>query len=169
LTNKQTGTFRLRPSTPEDAEAIALVQVRSFQAGFVQIHSPEALQALDPAPRVPLWREREAFVAEDAGGVVGVIQEGPSDEEHVGEIYRLFVAPECWGTGVAQALMSRASERLQAAGFDEALLWVHADNPRARRFYEAEGWRHDGAEKDQESLGDSVTLLCYRTRLADPT
>jgi GNAT superfamily N-acetyltransferase len=165
LTSKQIRRFRLRPSTPEDAEAIATVQVRSFQAGFVNVHSPEALRRLDPAPRVPLWRERQALVAEDAGGVVGVIQEGPSDEEQAGEIYRLFVAPECWGTGVAQALMSCACEHLKAAGFGEALVWVHADNPRARRFYEAKGWRHDGVEKDQESLGRPVRLLCYRTHL----
>jgi GNAT superfamily N-acetyltransferase len=163
LTSKQ-GTFRLRPSTPEDAEAIARVQVRSFQAGFVHIHSPEALRTLEPAPRVPLWREREAFVAEDGGGVVGVIQEGPSDEEHVAEIYRLFVAPEWWGTGVAQALLKGACARLKAAGFNEALLWVHADNPRARAFYEAQGWRQHGAEKAEERLGQPVTLLCYRTR-----
>jgi GNAT superfamily N-acetyltransferase len=165
LTSEQIGRLRLRPSTPEDAEAIATVQVRSFQAGFVNVHPPEVLRTLDPAPRVPLWRERQAVVAEDAGGVVGVIQEGPSDEEHVGEIYRLFVVPEHWGTGVAHALMSRACRQLKAAGFDEALLWVHVDNPRARRFYETEGWRHNGTEKRQESLGRSVRLLCYRTRL----
>lgn len=165
MTSKQIRRFRLRPSTPEDAEAIATVQVRSFQAGFVNVHPAEALRALDPAPRVPLWRERQALVAEDAGRVVGVIQEGPSDEEQAGEIYRLFVDPESWGTGVAQALMRRACEQLRAAGFDEALLWVHADNLRARRFYEAEGWRHDGAEKEQESLGQLVKLLCYRAPL----
>ena len=32
--------------------------------------------------------------------------------------------------------MERALVQLRAAGFHEALLWVHEDNPRARRFYE---------------------------------
>ena len=154
--------IRIRPSVPEDAEAIADVQVRSFQAGLIGIHSAEALAALDPAPRVPLWRERSAFVAEDEEGVAGLVQVGPSDEEGVGEIYRLFVAPERWGKGVGQALMRHAREQLRSAGSDQALLWVHAGNRRARRFYEAGGWRHDGAAKDQEALGHLVRLLCYR-------
>jgi GNAT superfamily N-acetyltransferase len=119
--SKQIDRFRLRPSTPDDAEAIAIIQVSSFQAGFVNLHTPESLRTLDPAPRVPLWREREALVAEDAEQVVGVIQEGPSDEEQIEEIYRLFVDPDYWGTGAAQALLSRACDQLRAAGFGEAL------------------------------------------------
>jgi GNAT superfamily N-acetyltransferase len=161
----RTGKFRLRLCSPADAEAVASVQVRSFQAGYADVHTPDALLTLDPAPRVELWRERQALVAEDSAGIVGVIQEGPSDEVGVGEIYRLFVAPERWGTGVAQALMKHALERLRAAGCEQAVLWVHAANPRARRFYEAGGWRHDGEEKEQESLGQRVTLLCYRLQI----
>lgn len=161
----RTSDFRLRPCAPEDAEAIAAIQVRSFQAGFADVHPLAALLKLDPAPRVQPWRDRQAVIAEDREGIVGVIQDGPSDEEGVGEIYRLFVAPERWGTGVAQALMSCSLEQLRTAGFEEALLWVHADNPRARHFYEAEGWKFDGAEKDQERLGQPVTLLSYRTQI----
>lgn len=157
----------VRPSTPEDAEAIAFVQVRSFQAGLAGLRPAEALAALDPAPRVPLWRERDALVAvDDAERVMGVVEVGPSDEEQVGEVYRFFVHPERWGRGVGQALMRSALEQFRAAGFAEALLWVEADNRRARRFYEAGGWRSDGEEKDQESSGGVVKLVCYRMTLS---
>lgn len=159
------GEFRLRPAAPEDAEMIADVQVRSFQVGLVDVHPLGELLSATPTSRIPLWREREARVAEDVGGVVGVVQHGPSDEERAGEIYRLFVAPERWGTGVAQALMLSARERLRTEGFETALLWVHANNPRARCFYESEGWQFDGTEKHQESPDGPVTLLCYRIDL----
>ena len=154
----------IRPSVPDDAEAIAAVQVSSFQVGLADVHSAEALATLDPAPRIPLWRERDTLVAEDEQGIVGVAEVGPSDEERVGEIYRFFVAPERWGEGVGQALMARALEQLRASGL-EALLWVHADNRRARRFYEAGGWRLDGAEKEQEPFGRPVKMVLYRILL----
>ncbi len=152
----------IRRSVPDDAEAIAAVQVSSFRVGLADVHPAEALVTLDPAPRIPLWRQRNALVAEDERGIVGVVEVGPSDEERVGEIYRFFVAPERWGEGVGQALMARALEQLRARGLLEALLWVHADNLRARRFYEAGGWRLDGAEKEQEAFGRPVNMVLYR-------
>ena len=155
----------IRPSVPDDAEAIAAVQVSSFKVGLADVHPAEALATLDPAPRIPLWRERDALVAEDEQGIVGVAEVGPSDEERVGEICRFFVAPDRWGGGVGQALMARALEELRASGFLEALLWVHADNRRARRFYEAGGWRLDGAEKEQEPFGRPVKVVLYRIPL----
>jgi GNAT superfamily N-acetyltransferase len=153
---------RVRPSVPDDAEAIAAVQVRSFRAGWADLYPAEDLDALDPAPRVPLWRERSALVALDGDEVVGVVEVGPSDEQAVGEIYRFFVDPAHWGRGVAQALLQSGVEQLRAAGFAEALLWVHAGSARARRFYEASGWRPDGAEKELDTLGRPATFVCYR-------
>jgi GNAT superfamily N-acetyltransferase len=159
--------IRLRPSVPADAEAIATVQVRSAQVGFADFRPAEALATLDPAARFPLWRERLALVAEGNEGIVGFAHFGPNEEEPVGEIYRFFVAPECWGRGVGQALMRRALEQLQSAGFRDALLWVHADNLRARRFYEAGGWRPDGSERDEEAFGQLVKELRYRISMAE--
>ena len=156
---------RLRASVPEDAEAIAAVQVRSAQIGFADFRPAGALDTLDPALRVPLWRERLPLVAESEEGIVGFAHFGPNEEEPVGEIYRFFVAPERWGEGVGQALMACALEQLRARGFSRAILWVHADNPRARRFYEAGGWRPDGAERDEEAFGQVVKELRYRLTL----
>jgi GNAT superfamily N-acetyltransferase len=157
--------MRVRDAVPDDAEAIARVQVRSAQDGFAGIFTAEALASLDPGPRVALWRERLPLVAEEEGEIVGFAHVGPSDEEPVGEVYRLFVLPERWGTGVGRALMERALEQLRAAGFAEATLWVHQDNPRARRFYEAGGWRLDGAEKELEQFDIRVTEVRYRISL----
>ena len=167
LIREETGPlpFRLRQSIPEDAEAIALVQIRSALAGFADFRHGGTTAELDPADRVPLWRERLPLVAEADDELVGFAHFGPNPDEPVGEVYRFFVAPECWGKGVGQALMQRALEQLQGAGFDQALLWVHADNRRARRFYEAAGWRPDGAERDAEAFGHVVKELRHRIRL----
>jgi ribosomal protein S18 acetylase RimI-like enzyme len=157
--------LRLRASTPDDAEAIALVQVRSALAGFAGFRPDGALASLDPEERVPLWRERRAIVADTDDGVVGFVQHGPSGDEPAGEIQRFFVAPECRGEGVGRALMRCALAELRDAGFGEAVLWVHTDNDRARRFYEGCGWRPDGAERDEEAFGEVVQELRHRIRL----
>jgi RimJ/RimL family protein N-acetyltransferase len=61
--------------------------------------------------------------------------------------------------------MARALEQLREKDFSQAILWVHADNGRARRFYEAAGWRPDGAERDEEAFGEVVKELRYRIEL----
>jgi GNAT superfamily N-acetyltransferase len=63
---------------------------------------------------------------------------------------------------VAKALIEAASAGLRKAGAREALLWVGEENPRARRFYEREGWTHDGTSRASE-LGP--TELRYRLTL----
>jgi GNAT superfamily N-acetyltransferase len=159
-------SVRLRASVPEDAEAIAAVQVRSAQAGFADFRPPGALDTLDPALRVPLWRERLPLVAESEDGIVGFAHFGPSEGEPASEIYRFFVAPEHWGEGIGQSLMAEALRQLHALGFVEAVVWVHEDNRRARRFYEACGWRPDGAERDEEAFGETVRELRCRIPLS---
>jgi hypothetical protein len=52
------------------------------------------------------------------------------------------------------------------AGFTGAILWVYAPNDRARRFYEARGWSHDGAEQTVER-GTPQLQLRYAKRLMD--
>jgi ribosomal protein S18 acetylase RimI-like enzyme len=58
--------------------------------------------------------------------------------------------------------MSAALETLARAGYREATLWVLETNARARRFYEAGGWRGDGAVRQDEVDGVLLTDLRYR-------
>ncbi|MBV9093965.1 MAG: hypothetical protein JO132_08830 [Streptosporangiaceae bacterium] len=64
--------------------------------------------------------------------------------------------------------MAAALERLAAAGFEQAILWVLDSNVRARRFYEAGGWSTDGAVKDDDSRGFRMTEVRYRRPLPSP-
>jgi GNAT superfamily N-acetyltransferase len=91
------------------------------------------------------------------------------DAKRVGELYAIYVTPDAWGTGAGRGLMAAHLERLRSAGFEEAVLWVLDDNPRARRFYEAAGWTTDGAAKDYELLGTRATIVRYRIDLTRVT
>ena len=160
--------MRVRAATPEDAETIAAVRVRSWQVAYAHVFPEEALAQLDASSVAAFWLERlaagdRALVTDDGSGFASV---GPSrDAPDEGEVYAIYVDPEHWGTGRGRALMDAALDALREAGFEEAILWVLDDNPRARRFYEAGGWQTDGAMKEDEFLDTPVREVRYRISL----
>jgi RimJ/RimL family protein N-acetyltransferase len=60
--------------------------------------------------------------------------------------------------------MAAFKDWLAEEGYNSAMLWVLADNPRARRFYEREGWRADG-ERADTIRGVEVEEALYRLSL----
>lgn len=94
--------------------------------------------------------------------MVGFASCGESrDAAGEGELYAIYALPAAWGSGVGPALMAAALGALRTGGFATASLWVLEDNPRARRFYEREGWRSDGRRREEEFLGVPVTEVSY--------
>ena len=156
----------IRPGRPEDAEAVARVQIQTWQAAYAHALPREQLMRLSADDRVDMWRRLPPVVAEVHGEVVGFVSVGASrDEDADGELYAIYVHPTHWGTGVGRALIERGEEQLRDLGHSEAVLWVLDDNPRARRFYEVAGWSADGSKRDIEIFGFVVTEVRYRKRL----
>ena len=161
----------VRRAVVADAAAIAGVHTRTWQAAYEHVFGAERLAAIDVSRRVAGWERGLAagetvFVAEDGGWIVGFASVGASrDLEGVGELYAIYALPEAWGTGAAAALAQAGVAALRNAGFAEAVLWVLEDNPRARRFYEREGWILDGGRKEDEFLGVCVPEVRYRITL----
>jgi ribosomal protein S18 acetylase RimI-like enzyme len=90
------------------------------------------------------------------GAVVGFVTFGPSrdrDTVGMGEIYALYVDPRRYEGGVGRMLMAHTRRRLKEQGFDAAVLWVLLGNERAASFYEREGWKPDGAVREEEPYG----------------
>jgi GNAT superfamily N-acetyltransferase len=148
------------------------VHVRTWQAAYREVLPADRLDALTVGQRVPLWErllanpDQSTFV-EDAGeGVVAFVNVGPSRERDAGgELYAIYALPETWGTGVSHELMAAALDALRAAGHASAVLWVLEHNPRARRFYEREGWTLDGARKVEQFLATDVAEVRYSITL----
>jgi ribosomal protein S18 acetylase RimI-like enzyme len=163
---------QIRRARLEDAAAIAAVHVRTWQSAYEHVFGAERLAGLDLAAREGLARRfatdpgQDAFVAEDDDGrIVGFVATGPPEEEgEERELYAIYVLPEAWGTEAGSGLMRAAVEALRARGAADAILWVLDDNPRARRFYEREGWYADGSA-ESEYLGLTVPLVRYRLTL----
>jgi len=68
---------------------------------------------------------------------------------------------------VGRALLLESRRRLRDAGFGEGILWVLRGNEGAERFYLADGWRHDGASREEDPYGPVVEVRRFRRRLGD--
>jgi GNAT superfamily N-acetyltransferase len=154
---------RIRPAVPADASLLAELHVRSWQAGYRGLLPQPLLDGLDPVARLARWEAilqdtdwtgEGTLVAEDGDELVGFARLCPERDTQLrtaGEVAAFHVAPDHWRKGVGGRLMSAALRQLTDAGFDTAMLWVLSGNEGAIRFYEATGWRADGATKSEKS------------------
>jgi len=165
----------VRPARVEDAAAIADVHVRTWQGAYAHVFGAEQLAQLDVGARAASWRHWleeplphwAVFVAEEQDGPVAAFAWVGESREAAGEgeLYAIYALPEAWGSGAGPALMDAALAALCGLGFREAVLWVLEDNPRARRFYEREGWHADGGRREGEHLGVTAAEVRYRIEL----
>ena len=159
----------VRPARREDAAALADVHMRTWQTAYEHVFGAERLARIDEERRRAQWEEwltdpqpgRQVFVAEEGERAVGFASVGDNrDEAGKGELFAIYVLPDAWGSGAGSALMAAALDALR--GYSSATLWVLEDNPRARRFYEREGWILDGGRREEEILGVTVAEVRYR-------
>ncbi len=174
---------RIRRATAADAPALAAVQAAAWRRAYRGLLASEYLAALRPVSLLAAWNEtlaglprappcEEVLVAE-AGAVVGYCHVGSASGDpsrlpgrDSGEVFSLYVHPHRWGRGLGSALLERAEAGLVAAGFAWGILWVLEDNVSARAFYEASGWRPDGARQFDYLGGRSYPLVRYARALA---
>lgn len=129
--------FTLRPYRAEDEDATIDLWLRTWRLAY---------PAIDFAARVAWWRERwrnelvpnaAIIVAEQAQDLIGFVTIDAS-----GYLDQLVVGPEHWGSKLATTLVDEA-KRLSPAG---VTLKVNADNARAIRFYQRNGFVHAGED-----------------------
>lgn len=169
-----------RPAAPADAAAIAAIHLEAWRVAYAHVFGSEALGRLPPPRERELaWRDAltapapraHVGVAGPAGDVpVGFAAWSPSrdadgDPRATAELCALYVLPSAWRGGVGRLLMEGGLARSRADGFARATLWVVEDNARARRFYEAGGWRLEGTRKLEEVLGRRVAEVRYEIGL----
>ena len=134
--------FELRRATVEDAEAIAAVFSASFRllTFLPLLHTPaEDRRFIEDV----ILSRCEVTVAEDASGIVAFLAlQGE-------EVRLLYTRPDRIGKGAGTFLIEAAKAR----GAMALELWCFRANSRARRFYEAHGFRAirftDGANNEE--------------------
>lgn len=172
-------TIEIRAATVQDAGEIAQIHVDSFIDAYQRYPITVRSAELGLEQRAGEWRrllsdadERNAtMVAVVDDAAVGFVRFGPSpDDERIGHIFSIHVAPDVTGLGIGERLMTRAVDSLKDAGFTSVSLWVVSDNIGARRFYEKLGWRNEQETRREELAmadeeGDVVDVVRYEVDL----
>lgn len=151
----------VRPAVPTDAQAVAAVHHGSWVETYSDLLPASHWETDTLERRTERWRRGlesgiTPTVAEVDGRVVGLalagdaIAVGPHAPVRERHLFILYVLAAHHGTGVGQALL----DAVVPPG-TPAQLWVAERNPRARRFYERNGFRPDGAHVVDEDLGIS--------------
>ncbi len=166
---------RIRPATPEDADAIGSVHVESWRWAYRGQLPDDLLDELDPAERAAGWRRilgsggTDVIVADDGARVVGFASAATSRDGDAppgtGEVLALYVVENAVGTGAGRALLVGAQGLLRARGHSRATLWVLESNERARRFYERNGWTWDGSRGTHQVRCANMPIVRYAVDL----
>lgn len=151
----------VREAAREDAEGFVRAHEASWDAvGLVEQRLGDLVSFEERVKRFEAGVDNssdkaQVWVAEREGTIVGLAVW--TCEADTGELQALYVVPQAWASGVARALHETALGWMRPR-VSEAFLWVGEGNARARRFYEREGWRTDGATRESPSgRGNSAT------------
>jgi len=166
----------LRRARETDARGIAEVHVETYRTAFRGELPIQYLEAITVSDREQYWArelralppERRPWVAEAEGRLVGFVASGASHDigasALTGEVYMLFVLPECWDRGLGRNLLAHAERDLLEHGYTEAEVWIPIDNRRATSFGALAGWQADG--QTRTSGVGSAQLVQARYRIA---
>ncbi|CAM2779822.1 GNAT family N-acetyltransferase [Legionella worsleiensis] len=150
-----------------DAEAIALVHIRSWQKAYEQYIPESILSHLSVSERTQQWYSllHEGvliLVLEKDNHLIGfasVCEFRDGNKGNLsGEISAIYLHPGYWRNGFGTKLCQAALTELSKAGYKEALLWVLEDNTPAQMFYENQGFQAT-SETKLEEFYDGGALL----------
>lgn len=172
------GPVHLRRATTDDAAGIAQVHVEGWQHAHQGLVPEEYIASRSSRGREQFWRseleleaaDRKPWVAMLDERIIGFADGGMARDEDVGpgtgEIYTLFVDPECWEKGIRTNLTEHVCRDLRKHGFERAVFWVLTADYTMRAFAEYVGWRPDGATRFEDCGGTQVEEMRYARDLA---
>ncbi|EYD70837.1 GNAT family N-acetyltransferase [Limimaricola hongkongensis] len=161
----------IRPLGPDDLAAWRAIRAEGlglFPEAYLTTLEEELRQSdAEVAQRL---EQRLLLGAFDADRLVGTAGLDPVGQQaavaHRVALTAFYVSPDHHGTGTAARLMRAAIAKATQAGFLQAELYVAADNPRAIRFYEREGFvRHGVSPRAARVAGRFMDDLFYVRQL----
>jgi ribosomal protein S18 acetylase RimI-like enzyme len=153
---------QIRPARPDDVPALAGLKLVTFREtfldeGFGIPYPPADLAAFeaDSYSEASVAAEiashdRQNWVAEDGGRLIGYAQVGPCKlphpeaSPHHGELYQLYVRREAQGLKLGRNLLELAIDHLAATRPGPIWLGVWSGNEKAQEVYLAKGFAKVG-------------------------
>ncbi len=125
--------FHLRSYAAQDEDAAIALWHRTWTLAYPSIDFNARLQAWRERWRNELAPSANIIVAEYEGRMAGFVT-----IDSTGYLDQLVVEPDSWGSKLGDQLLE-AAKKCSPAGIT---LLVNADNARALRFYERNGFKH---------------------------
>ncbi len=167
------GPVHYRRAVVDDAAGIAQVHDDGWRRAYEGLVPDEYIACKSSFGHEGFWRaelelqaaDRKPFVALVEDGIIGFADGGIARDDDldagVGEVYTLFVTPECWEKGIRSRLVEHVARDLRDHGFQRAVFWVLAADQVMRAFAEFTGWRADGATRIEDCGGTQVEEFRY--------
>lgn len=161
----------IRRAKSEDAAALSGVFDAAWREAYQGIIPAVALDRM-MARRGPRWwlsaigRGRPLVVLDVHDEVAGYVSYGRCRDRSLpadGEIDEFYLGPEYQGLGFGTRLFKAVRNDLHDRGAKRVVVWVLADNERARAFYERLGGR-TVAETTERITGASLSKVAYLFR-----
>ncbi len=157
-----------RLAVPDDAPAIAALHAAAWRYAYRGIIPGVALERMIVRRGPAWWAKRTGprggtLLLEFDGRIAGYTTFGPSrlgGRPRTGEIFELYVEPECHGAGFGRLLFEAARSRLAAAGIRGLVVWALAENGLARGFYAAMGG-HERFRTTERLGGAQLAKIAY--------
>jgi len=166
--------FRIRPATPQDAEALSQIGAATFLESYTEIIDGPDMVAhctrqhysavygkylADPACSV--WIAEYAATGAPVGYAVNCPPDLPvANQPGDVELKRIYVFSRFHGARIGPRLMEAALEDARARGAPRLLLGTYQDNHRAVAFYKRHGFELIGTRQFQvgTKLFDDIVL-----------
>jgi len=171
------GPVHLRRATTDDAAGIAQVHADGWERAHQGLVPPEYIDCQSSRGREDFWRgelqvearDRKPWVALLDERIIGFASGGIARDEDAGrgtgEIYQLFVTPECWEKGIRSNLIKHVVRDLSEHDFHRALFWILSADSTMRAFAEHVGMKADGSTRFEDCGGTQVEEVRYALEL----
>lgn len=179
-----TADVSVRLAWPEDAPAIADVQLRTWRREYADLLGADALGELDETSVAERWQasivapqdaRMRVLVALERATIRGFCIVHPcfdpdADRVADGEVGELVIDPEHRGAGHGSRLVQAAMDTLRADSFQRAVWWLASTDDDLRAFVTDTGWATDGAHRElEDEAGRTVRQVRLHTALIDPS
>ncbi|MDO5700853.1 MAG: GNAT family N-acetyltransferase [Bowdeniella nasicola] len=170
----------VRPMIPADTPAVSAVLADAWKDSYSDWLPSAAVSRAAVARRATILARQlrsgspaQHLVGTVNGAVCGFAIVGPGRDEDCStgdaELFSLYVAPHCSGSGLGRSLLRRCVSEARALGCTRLLVWVLKDNRERRAFFRRCGLRQDSVRAATEFGGTALTKVRYSMSLTGAT
>jgi len=180
-----TAEVSVRPARPDDAAAVARVQVVTWRTAYRDVLPAAVLDEWDESAATETWRAavtapptpaHGVLVALERDEVVGFAAYGPPEiapGDHpdpagpTTEIATLLVEPRWGRRGHGSRLLAAVADLARATGAARLQVWLPETDRVSARFFESAGWAPQGWARTLDTGGPPLRELSWHAVLTD--